>query len=246
MSTIPSRIDFILPAIRSLFDQTLPPARVILAVPPYSRRENRPYRIPAKLQGLDGLAIVPAERDWGPATKILAALSLHHDSPDQPLVFVDDDNIYPRTFLETLARHADRHPDAAIALRGWRVPDSLRFKDAEMVFGSAIRAPRRVDVVTGCGGVLVRPRFFDAAVFAVGDRPHAFFTDDVWLSGHLARRGVPAYVVPLDEGHVYINALTTWVGRALDREENRDGLHDDAVMRDFLGDWPSRASRASG
>jgi hypothetical protein len=242
LSTIPSRIGFILPAIRSLFDQTLPPARVILAVPGHSFRENRPYRIPPQLLAVEGLTVVRAERDWGPATKLLAALRLYRDSPDQRIVYVDDDNIYPRTMLETLVRHADQRPGAAIALRGWRAPASLRFKDVEIVFGSAIGSPQRVDVVTGCGGVLVQPRFFDDDAFALQDRSHAFYTDDVWLSGHLARRGVPAFVVPLDGERVYLNALATWVGRALDREENRDGVHDDAVLRQFLHHWPSRCA----
>jgi hypothetical protein len=213
---------------------------VILALPPHSSRENRPYRIPASLRALEGLTIVDAERDWGPATKVLAALRLYRDAPNQSLVFVDDDNIYPRTLLETMVRHARERPDSAIAMRGWQAPASLRFKDVDIVFGHAVSSPRRVDVVTGCGGVLVRPRFFDEQVFALEDRSHAFFTDDVWLSGHLARRGVPAFVVPLTGERVYWNALTTWVGRALDREENRHGIHDDAVLRQFVDHWPSR------
>ena len=244
MSTIPSRIEFILPAIRSLFDQTLPPDRVILALPRFSSRENRPYRIPPRLRALAGLTIVEAGRDWGPATKVLPALRLYQDSPDQRLVYVDDDNIYPRTMLETMVAHADARPDSVIAMRGWQAPASLRFKDVDIVFGSAIRSPLRVDVVTGCGGVLVRPRFFDAGVFALEARSHAFYTDDVWLSDHLARRGVPAFVIPLAGERVYLNALTTWVGRALDREENRHGVHDDAVLRQFADHWPSR--RAGG
>jgi hypothetical protein len=240
MSTIPSRIDFILPAIRSLFDQTLRPSRVILALPPHSSRENRPYRIPDSLRALEGLTIIDAERDWGPATKLLAALRLYRNVPNQRLVFVDDDNIYPRTLLETMARHAEQRPDAAIAMRGWQVPSSLHFKDVDVVFGSAIGSPLRVDVVTGCGGVLVRPRFFEDDVFALEERSDAFYVDDVWLSGHLARRGVQAFVVPLNGERVYWNALTTWVGHALDREENRDGVHDDAVLRQFADHWPSR------
>ena len=241
LSSIPSRIDFILPTIRSLFDQTCRPARIILALPPHSVRENKAYRIPDRLRAVGGLTIIDAERDWGPATKVLAALRLYQNSPDQRLVFVDDDNVYPRRFLETIMRYAEEKPDSAIAMRGWQAPESLNVKDVEFVMGNAIRSPLRVDVVNGCAGVLVRPRFFDDEVFAIAERSHAFYTDDIWLSGHLARRGIPAFVVPMRGERVYMRALATWLGHALDREENRDGVHDDAVLRQFVDHWPSRA-----
>jgi len=239
VSTIPSRLHAIQPALRSLRDQTLPPSRLLLALPTHSVREGRAYQQPKALASIPGLEILPAERDWGPATKVLASLREYQATPDQPIVFADDDSIYPRTFLETLVRNADAKPDAAIALRGWQVPASLRFKDAQMVFGTSLDEPTRIDVVTGCGGVLVRPRFFDDQVFAIEEASHEFYVDDVWLSGHLARRGVAAYVVPIDRVHVYWNAVTTWVGHRLDHEENRDGVHDDAVLSQFAADWPS-------
>jgi hypothetical protein len=45
-----------------------------------------------------------------------------------------------------------------------------------------------VDIAEGYGGVVVRPSFFDAGF---RDIPPALWSvDDVWISGHLARRGV--------------------------------------------------------
>jgi len=48
------------------------------------------------------------------------------------------------------------------------------------------------DIAEGCGGVLVRPDFFDDAVFEIP--PILWSVDDYWLSGHLARRGIPIWV----------------------------------------------------
>jgi hypothetical protein len=45
-----------------------------------------------------------------------------------------------------------------------------------------------VDICQGFGGTLVRPDFFGPEVF---DIPDLLWTvDDIWLSGHLATRGV--------------------------------------------------------
>lgn len=49
-----------------------------------------------------------------------------------------------------------------------------------------------IDALSGYGGAVVRPDFFDADVF---DIPEVMWTvDDVWLSGMLARAGVPIWM----------------------------------------------------
>jgi hypothetical protein len=45
-----------------------------------------------------------------------------------------------------------------------------------------------VDIMEGCGGVLVRPAMFDAEAFDIPDK--LWPVDDIWLSGMLARRGI--------------------------------------------------------
>ena len=49
LSTLPGRIDKIFPALNSLLDQTLMPKQIILAIPEYSRREQKAYMIPDAL-----------------------------------------------------------------------------------------------------------------------------------------------------------------------------------------------------
>ena len=93
----------------------------------------------------------------------------------------------------------DKHPRA---VRRWRVTDvdfQLRFLWSQIRAGRnwrKVAAPHRrvykrsgyVDVFEGCGGVLVRPEFFDDMAY---DIPPVLWTvDDVWLSGMIARRGV--------------------------------------------------------
>jgi hypothetical protein len=238
LTTIPSRIRRIVPTLRSLLDQTDPPECILLALPPFSRREHAAYAVPEALRAHPRVTLLPSERDWGPATKLLPALRAFAEDPDAALVAVDDDNVYPRTFLETFRRHAAAFPDAALGLRGFAVPPSRRRADCREFAGEDVESPTRTDVLQGCGGVLVRPRFFDAALFDHDAAPpEAWFVDDVWVSGHLARRGVPRYVLPYPGAHIFLPSLTTFSGPALDRDENRSGRNDDMMLEHFGAHW---------
>ncbi len=65
----------------------------------------------------------------------------------------------------------------------------------------SVRPPERrlfqtsgyIDMFEGCSGVLVRPEFFDDAAFDIP--PVAWSVDDVWLSGMLARKGIPIWLI---------------------------------------------------
>jgi len=92
--------------------------------------------------------------------------------------------------------------------RTWRITDvgfQLRFLWNQIKAGRNWRdvtEPNRfvfkkagyVDVAEGCGGVLVRPEFFDDLAY---DIPPVLWTvDDVWLSGMMARRDIPIWLCP--------------------------------------------------
>ena len=83
LTTIPSRLPFVSPTLKSLLLQNVPPAKILLHLPEHSRREQVEYSVPEELQDLDVITIVRCP-DWGPATKILPAL-LDSD-PDQRVV----------------------------------------------------------------------------------------------------------------------------------------------------------------
>ncbi|MEO9782613.1 MAG: glycosyltransferase family 2 protein [Sedimentitalea sp.] len=46
-----------------------------------------------------------------------------------------------------------------------------------------------IDIMEGCGGVLVRPSFFSSDVFSVPEK--LWMVDDIWLSGMAAHNGIP-------------------------------------------------------
>jgi hypothetical protein len=203
LTTIPSRLAHIEDTLKSLLRQSLAPREIRLNVPKYSKREQCAYEVPESLRALSAVTIVDCE-DYGPATKLIpSVLGL---PADQRVVVVDDDRNYPPNLIADLVAASDAEPDASFSFCGWIVPPDLVHRPANLftvvfirppapVLARRIRRKRRVDVVRGVGGYLVKPRFFDpdALVDYEGAPDGAFFVDDVWISAHLR---APKYVVP--------------------------------------------------
>ncbi len=203
LTTIPSRLEHIDETLKSLLRQSLAPREIRLNIPKYSKREKCVYEVPERIRALSAVRIIECE-DLGPATKLIPSVLLL--PPDQRIVVVDDDRNYPPDLLAVLAAASDAEPDAAFSFCGWIVPPDLVHRPATLftivfiqppapVLARRIRRKRRVDVVRGVGGYLVRPRFFDVdALVDYSNAPEAaFFVDDVWISAHLR---APKFVVP--------------------------------------------------
>lgn len=229
LTTIPERIGALGPVLRSLLDQTVPADRIILWRPERSRRTGQPYP-PAV--GLPAGIEVLSCTDEGPATKLLPALVAE---PDAALVVVDDDVIYPHDFLETLLAAHRADSSAAIGWRGWRIVAGRRPKRFPHIFATALSRPEPVDILLGTWGYLVPPGSFDEAVHDLAGAPEECrFVDDVWLSGHLARRGVRRMVVP--GGGLPIETSTSAIA-SLGFGANSSGANDLAAIRHFAKWW---------
>jgi hypothetical protein len=230
LTTTPRRARNLAGVLSSLLDQTEPPDRLILALPRESRAGER-YPPARDLKLPAGVDIVPC-RDEGPATKLLPALELE---PDALVVAVDDDVIYPRSLLATLLREHRLRPQAAIGFRGVRLTHGVAFDELDHVFATGVRAATQVDVLFGTWGYLVPPGALGPEVWRLDAAPEALrWVDDIWFSGHMARRGVERWVaradeLPIETPNVLRSALTASV--------NADGRNDHAGLRYFAGDW---------
>ena len=202
-TTTPSRINLLEHTLKSLLDQTRPPAKIILNVPEFSLREQVAYEIPRALTVLSSLEIHRCN-DLGPGTKLIPTLP--RVSAETPLLVLDDDRIYPAWLIQRYETAATENPDAALTMGGWVVPEDLtdRFTTIRsnlfMQPPAPIRAPRlskprEIDVLLGVFSYLVRPRFFDidAMQDLDADPPELRYVDDVRSS---ALCTVAKFVIP--------------------------------------------------
>src|ERR1700751_920188 len=160
LSTVPDRIGNLGPTISSLLKQTRPPDEIVLAIPGFSVRERRPYVVPKYLSLLPRVRVLHCPEDWGPATKFIGAIQdeLAAGRENTLIMVVDDDRLYPREALETYLYYRGQLPDAALCFRGAAMPSTLDWNDAKIISAKALREPRPVAVITGCGSYLIQPR----------------------------------------------------------------------------------------
>ena len=199
LTTVPDRINNLGPTIQSLLKQTRPPDEIVLIIPEFSIRQQRPYVVPENLLRLPRVRILHCGKDWGPATKFIPAIQEERAAgrTSSLIMIIDDDRIYPRNAVETYLYYSKRLPDAALCFRGAAMPRSLDWRDARMIRARELREPQPAAVMTGCGSYLIQPRFFDESLWDYSNAPNgAFYMDDIWISGWLSRRGVKRYVVP--------------------------------------------------
>ena len=196
LTTIPSRLSRVNLTLASLKNQSLQPDLIILCLPEICLKENATYELPFEILNDPAITIIRCANDWGPATKLLGCLAECHD-PETRIIVVDDDIIYPYDLVEKLVARSDSYPHAAIGFCGWNVADLLKGRDyfySHLIYEDRIpNLPfvSKADVLEGYRGVLTKRKFWDDAVYAYSDAPkRAFYVDDVWFSGHLARKKI--------------------------------------------------------
>src|SRR5437667_8140086 len=116
LTTVPDRINNLSPTIRSLLKQTRPPDEIVLAIPEFSVREQRPYEVPKYISRLPRVRVLPCPKDWGPATKFIPIVreELAAGRRDTLIMVVDDDRVYPRDALGTYLHYNKPLADAAL------------------------------------------------------------------------------------------------------------------------------------
>ena len=267
LSTIPSRFAKLAETLECLLAQTVKPDSINLYIPEcYNRFPDWDGQLPDVPKGI---SIRRTEKDYGPATKVLAAVQ-DFAGQDCDILFCDDDRAYPADWAAGFLKAREAQPDCAIAalgfhanegkrtlnpraVRRWRITDlefQARFfmrKITSRLTGRPLIEPGRrvwksagyVDIFEGCGGVLVRPEFFDKAAFDIPDLARS--VDDVWLSGMLAARDVPIWLAanirePANTAAEPFDPLVTSVIDGADRADANQAAI--AYLQSRYGIWP--------
>ena len=249
LTTIPSRLPFIDDTHKSLMRQTRAPARILLNLPKFSKREAAPYLVPEQLRRLKSVEIVECE-DWGPATKIIPSVSTL--PADQMIVVVDDDRIYAPNLIADLESASLGSPEAAFGMSGWIAPadlvdrpttlhSNLFKKPPAPVRATRLSSPLAVDILQGLSGYLVKPRFFDSDRLTdyTTAPASARLVDDVWISGALQG---DEFVVPARRTNFQAKHRSAFYKRtSLGRINRGDGDHDSrnntVMLKHFADVW---------
>lgn len=177
MTSLPSRLQGIGPALRSIAAQQRRPDRLIVSLPHRSKREGRDYELPPEFRAL--LAEYPwvdvqwVDEDFGPGTKLLGALRwfethVNKRHSDDLLMILDDDHSYlPHALGELAKEQLARGPQYIVTFfayffRGLMVPqgaDIIAFQPNESLFENLLEYHRTF----------------------VRDDPACFLVDDLWI-----------------------------------------------------------------
>lgn len=222
LSTIPSRFAGLRPVLDSIAGQSAKIDEIRLYIPQKFRRfpdyDGSLPDVPRNVR------IIRPDEDLGPASKVLFAADDLKGTDTDIIYCDDDMIYEADRFARMIADrdgrmdHCVTTDDGPIILDGKRLaparqPNSFREpKDmtyrigrlrqmlANLLPGPKAAKPFRhrvsqagyTYIAKGFGSVLVRPEFFDVLCYEIP--PVLWAVDDYWLSGHMARKGVPVWV----------------------------------------------------
>jgi hypothetical protein len=205
MTTTPSRIALIRPAIESALAQNTPVSQLELNVPDVSVRTGAPYLIPDWMQDIERLKIFRVGRDLGPITKIAPTLLRYRGDDETYIWSVDDDFAFAPNQLSLLLKGFDPESTRILVRYGGELkPDG----GVQMFFGR-----RLIDVFEGFGGVFYPPGCigddFEKYVEATSANTDCRCSDDMVLSLYFRGRKVPIFLhnVPDEAPYMAAGAL---------------------------------------
>ena len=238
LTTYPARFATIKLCLKSLLLQTVKPDRIIIYLG--SDSSNVPT------EELDffkqfGIETVLKEGNLKPHKKYFYAMQ---EFPNDLIITVDDDCVYPPTLVENLLKAHKKNPDCVIACRTHKIMrklnGSLHSYNNWINNWTNTKKPSFNLIATGCGGVLYPPHCLNKKAF---DKDaiikHCLNADDIWLKFMQVLNGTklvtaksecpePAGVpdsqntslskenVALSQNDVYITALTKLLNIEID------------------------------
>lgn len=238
LSTVPGRQASLRKTLDHLMAQEPPPTGIVVNMPYFSKRFQRSYCPGDYLRKAPYRDIVLLNRteDHGPATKVIPTIEML--AADARILVVDDDTSFPPNLAASFLRWEKKYPDCALGATGFKYDTSTPEIGIRIMRSDDIIRPVRMDVMEGFRGYLVKPRFFDVTKLKdyTGAPAGAFFEDDQWISGQLARNQVCRLLIP---GVPMYDPRTTddILGTALSGKENKDKQNRGEMAQYFRDDW---------
>lgn len=198
LTTLPGRQAALLKTLKSLESQNLKDFEIHLYIPKKVKRNKHPTDITINFKDFKKLKTKEVE-DVGPVTKIWYTLKDNLNN-DINIITADDDVIYPPNWGKTLIETSKSYKNHAIGYRGRKFfSKDIDYRKTILKHCKNINQITEVDIITGTWGALYKPKFFDESFFNLDLSSQAFYTDDIWITGHLAKNKIKRIICPLDQ-----------------------------------------------
>ncbi len=225
-TSYPERIPTIHIMVESVFKQTIAPGRTILWLSEDQFPKKEADLPDSLLSYLDkGLEIRFVQGDLKPHKKYYYAMQ---EFPDNPIVTLDDDVIYPEDTLSKLWNSYQSFPHAVSAIRAHRIAitDGQIGKYNEWTQNEPLfyRRPSMLAFATGVGGVLYPPGCMPAVAFDKNlIEKHCLLGDDIWLKCMEILTSTPTVSADIDASFAYVEGTQD---TALWRNNQSKGYND--------------------
>jgi hypothetical protein len=108
--TTPDRIKKINPMIKSILDQTVKVDEIALNLPPSKEK----YNIPPEYEQI--INVYNVGKNYGTSTSIIPTL-LREKEKGTKIIYLDDDKIYGKDFIQTMLEEGEKIPDRAVVCK---------------------------------------------------------------------------------------------------------------------------------
>lgn len=180
MTTLPKRLPYIKPVIKSILKYNPDIDKLYICLP-YGN-VNQKY-IPSDT---DKLKVIRC-KDYGPITKILGVLKYETD-PDTLILTLDDDTLIIKNITKILKEKAKKYPNATLSFSGWCY-GSFPTK-YQIVLNNEEDA--KVDWIQGVHGILYRRKFINLEEIQKFELNHPllFKNDDHRIAAYLESKHI--------------------------------------------------------
>lgn len=236
LTTFPARIKMVWITIATIMNQTYKPKRIIL----WLDREQFPNGagIPNKIKALQkrGLEIRFCE-DLKPHKKYFYTMK---ENPEEIVVTIDDDVLYPENHLEQLWKLHLKYPDAVCCQYAHRIRYDEKGQFAAYEKWDSSNGEDGIPTLqimpVGCGGVLYPPHLLDEELFnKEAIQKLCLMMDDLWLKSMAVLHGTKA-VMYNDVSLIYFDVLGTRKSGL--QHSNAGEKKNDVAIKAIVNEYP--------
>jgi hypothetical protein len=173
LTSTPKKLLKITAVINSILDQTVKVDEIALNIPYKFHDTNQLYVIPKELE--DIIHVYRCGVDYGPMTCLIPTL-LREKEASTKIIYLDDDIIYGKDFIETLVDDSISKDGVgkAIFTNGWTT--------------NQWKGDGHPNIICSKGGVLIQPEFLGSEVI---ENVNVNTNADIWVSGWLHKHKTP-------------------------------------------------------